>query len=72
MTNEDHGGPAFPNDRTAVNGGVVCSTGMTLRDYFAGKAMQSLIQQDVQQTDWCMSAAKLAYQMADAMIAARK
>jgi hypothetical protein len=72
MTNEDHGGPAFPNDRTMVNGGVVCSTGMTLRDYFAAKAMQGLIQQDVQQTDWCMSAAKLAYQMADAMIAARK
>ena len=72
MTNKDHGGPAFPNDRTTINGGVVCSTGMSLRDYFAAKAMQSLLQLDVQQTDWCMSAAKVAYQMADAMIEVRK
>ena len=31
------GGPAFPLDRDVVN------VGMTLRDYFAAKAMQSLI-----------------------------
>lgn len=30
----EHGGPAFPCDRINVDGGVVCTTGMTLRDHF--------------------------------------
>jgi hypothetical protein len=33
------GGPAFPQDNDAIG-----SPGMTLRDYFAAKAMQSVLQ----------------------------
>ena len=40
--------------------------GMTLRDYFAAKAMQALMP-----TNYIDSNAKVAYQMADAMLKAR-
>ena len=40
--------------------------GMTLRDYFAAKAMQA-----VMPTNYIDSNAKVAYQMADAMLKAR-
>ena len=56
---------AFPNPhRTDL-------TGMTLRDYFAAKAMQGLISiadLDMHQDDY----ARLAYQQADAMLKARE
>ena len=56
---------AFPNPhRTDL-------TGMTLRDYFAAKAMQGLISiadLDMHQDDF----ARLAYQQADAMLKARE
>lgn len=41
--------------------------GMTLRDYFAAKAMQALMP-----TTYIDSTAKVAYQMADAMLKARE
>ena len=44
--------------------------GMTLRDYFAAKAMQGLMF-DVQIPD-CGYIAKTAYEMADAMMKARE
>ena len=34
MSKSEHGGPAFPED---------CGSGMSLRDYFAAKAMAALI-----------------------------
>ena len=40
MSEKETGGPAFPNDWRDNDIG---STGMTLRDYFAAKAMQTLI-----------------------------
>lgn len=40
--------------------------GMTLRDYFAAKAMQSLVWID------CEISAKRCYEIADAMLEARK
>jgi hypothetical protein len=45
------------------------SEGMTLRDYFAAKAMQALLayEESTLQND-----AEVAYQMADAMMEARK
>jgi hypothetical protein len=46
---------------------VTC-TGMTLRDYFAAKAMPILISDDVT----CESVALNAYRMADAMLKARQ
>ena len=70
MTNKDTGGPAFP-----VTGELqhIHNSGMTLRDYFAAKAMQAAATNPkgadgftfVQRAEW-------AYQQADAMLEARK
>ena len=69
MNNKLDGGPAFPFtaecDETAFN--QVLSTGMTLRDYFAAKAMQAYLQRGYIQDD----AAKRAYNTADSMLKAR-
>jgi hypothetical protein len=55
---------AFP---TYHGGYAKCDAdGMTLRDYFAAKAMQALMP-----TNYIDSNAKVAYQMADAMLKAR-
>ena len=54
------GVPAFPHG--------TCGQGMSLRDYFAAKAMQSLVALD--RTAATMTAED-AYAMADAMLAAR-
>jgi len=63
---KDTGGPAFPV-KTAM---FDCTqSGMTLRDYFAAKAMQALI------TRISMSGgdqARKAYEIADAMLKARR
>jgi hypothetical protein len=70
MSNKLDGGPAFPFtaecDETAFN--QVLSTGMTLRDYFAAKAMQALLQRGYAQDD----ATKRAYNTADSMLKARQ
>ncbi len=62
MTRDD-GGPAFPRP------GWPNETGMTLRDYFAAKAMQALIPSG-QNVD-SMKYAESAYALADAMLKAR-
>jgi hypothetical protein len=50
------------------------TTGMDLRDYFAAKAMQSLLLANMK--DWPVgsdiSVSKAAYEMADAMMKARE
>jgi hypothetical protein len=58
--------PAFP---THLN----LTQGMTLRDYFAAKAMQGLLAQFQGCANGCDPAhhAKWAYEMADAMLSAR-
>lgn len=59
------GGPAFP-----IVVGDQMTQGMTLRDYFAAKAMQGIMTD----TDMTMGVDKIAawsYRQADAMIAAR-
>ena len=61
MSYEKTGGPAFP-----VKMGCF-EDGMTLRDYFAAKAMLGFITVEVQQE----RIAKWAYEIADAMLAAR-
>ena len=69
--------PAFPFERTVytrgVESGKYFEAGMTLRDYFAAKAMQTLIH------DWCAgdpkhadAVAKNAYVFSDAMLAERE
>lgn len=75
----DDGGPAFPVENMIEEGKIVVNRGMSLRDYFAAKAMQAIIYkittinsdsgiirnrpQDV---------SEVAYTYADAMIGVRK
>ena len=62
------GGPAFPTDTATVQ------YGMTLRDYFAAKAMQALIIANgpAPQGGWTTYAERTAYLVADAMLKARE
>jgi hypothetical protein len=46
--------------------------GMTLRDYFAAKAMQAIVSKEVSHVSWVDEYAKNAYKMADAMLKARE
>lgn len=65
---KETGGPAFPLDRDIVN------VGMTLRDYFAAKAMQGLLSgllANGMDLTWGPVAVD-AYRQADAMLEARK
>jgi hypothetical protein len=84
MTTET-GGPAFPHTveyKGADCGGVVPHGGMTLRDYFAAKAMQAILptynnvfDDDTGGDDdptFPELLAKDAYIMADAMLKARE
>ena len=66
MSNTDTGGPAFPQQDDASG-----SEGMTLRDYFAAKAMQSIIDQQDAHRGEVDNAAWMSYRMADAMLKAR-
>ena len=74
MSNKETGGPAFPvhPDMAAQLGCVPSSSdaGMSLRDYFAAKAMQGMMV-DVEQPR-CDYIAGVAYKMADAMLKARE
>jgi hypothetical protein len=68
MTDEKTGGAAFP--MLDVDGGTAWQ-GMTLRDYFAAKAMHGDMTQGIHEADFPETAAR-AYAMADAMMEARK
>ena len=62
------GGPAFPTDYEKFCDGF---GGMTLRDYFAGHAMQSVLLLSRPGIDDPAFTARAAYAYADAMIAER-
>ena len=74
------GGPAFPNKESSGNGGSsLDSCGMTLRDYFAAKAMQAFITGAMSDGTPIRTidgddkvAAKAAYIIADAMLKERE
>lgn len=71
MTTKNTGGPAFPvplNPGESYQEHGPCD-GMTLRDYFAAKAMQAII--STRHIGYTINAEN-AYQMADAMIKARE
>jgi hypothetical protein len=73
MSNTDTGGPAFPNE--GGPGNLWNEKGMTLRDYFAAKAMQGeLACQNADGGTWhdINRLAVHAYQIADAMLKARQ
>lgn len=65
MSKINTGGPAFPNHGSM---GEVTQEGMTLRDYFAAKAMQGLMDAAMPMPE----IAQAAYQMADDMLKARQ
>ena len=66
MTDTKTGGPAFPT----VGAGAGDETGMTLRDYFAAKAMAALIHVQVETAQ--QQSAESAYEWADAMLKVRE
>ena len=68
MKNTNTGGPAFPPSNPGY------AHGMTLRDYFAAKAMQGLLAQSQGTAlgSRVEAAAEYAYAMADAMLEARE
>jgi len=82
MSNIETGGPAFPVFPETSGGHGAAFPGMMLRDYFAAKAMQSVLRNFGQMPDddsagdfidAVFSAAPgFAYAMADAMMEARK
>ena len=76
MSNTNTGGPAFPCDLTMYDQEVVDTMqGMTLRDYFAAKAMQTFLQ-TINGVVGCnryeYRIAENAYEIADAMLRARE
>lgn len=87
MTVKDSGGPAYPfeyHNQTSTHqpgffdtgmlapGASQQFAGMSLRDYFAAKAMQSVIaKSSLRTSEMIESAAVAAYGIADAMLAER-
>ena len=72
MSNTNTGGPAFPTTIHNYGDGSYCSTGLSLRDYFAAKAMQAILNDPSWRGHVCSTAASTAYEMADAMLKARE
>lgn len=71
MSDTKDGGPAFPFPIRDRRGDVVdVHPGMSLRDYFAGQAVQWILANDDAWVDY-PDVAKSAYAIADAMITAR-
>ena len=72
--------PAFPHTveyKGSDCGGIVPHAGMTLRDYFAAKAMQGLMHNYhpcdfLEHKGWLEDISMASYQMADAMLKARE
>ena len=71
---KETGGPAFPTNSTH-NDEYYGGLGMTLRDYFAAKAMSIVPEMHAynmkDNETWASYTARCAYIMADAMIAER-
>ena len=66
--------PAFPqnNDRVVASLSIANSQGMTLRDYFAAKALPPMLHANAGKWAGNYDAhAKMAYEFADAMMKAR-
>ena len=65
--NNDTSGPAFPVLHWISGESTGAEEGMTLRDYFAAKAMQAMAQKYSHEGD----VSRNAYKIADAMLKAR-
>lgn len=80
MSNENDGGSAFPQIETGYDdgaheytGNVYSTGGMSLRDYFAAKALQAALDGGLAPTNepYIEAIARGAYRMADAMLKIR-
>ena len=71
MKKQNNGGPAFPYCEQDGQGGYEQHKGMSLRDYFAGKALAGLLASGEDSID-AETNAHDAYIIADAMIKARE
>lgn len=73
MSAEDNGGPAFPIPGAHMPNGewMWGDNGMTLRDYFAGKALEGMLA-DSEVRGTPKEFAERSYALADAMLEARK
>ncbi|EPG6435673.1 hypothetical protein WI984_002082 [Klebsiella aerogenes] len=73
---KDNGGPAFPCSASDGCGSSIERAGMTLRDYFAAKAMQGILanpgQLDVITESAILWVTADSYRVADAMLKARE
>lgn len=67
---DNDGGPAFPHSFEYVDNHplILQARGMTLRDYFASSALNGLLSRA---SSAPILSSKMAYEIADAMIAAR-
>lgn len=70
MSKKNDGGPAFPEN--GARGQAADGEGMSLRDYFAAKAMQGLCAHHEIGHSPYVKIAEAAYHQADAMLAARE
>ena len=66
---KDTGGPAFPRPFSGTT--QYAQEGMSLRDYFAAKAMQGVLSRPTAGLLHAEGIAPAAYMMADAMLKAR-
>ena len=66
----DNGGPAFPQPNRSIAPEIV-GRGMTLRDYFAAKALQGMLADSKLQMSH-KNYSNFAYELADAMLESRK
>lgn len=76
MSQINDGGPAFPCSNDARKQYNWIKQGMTLRDYFAAKTMQGIFSHTGgYNPEWAengIDIAEVCYEMADAMLRARK
>lgn len=82
MSTPDDGGPAFPratyvelddNMHQPSKGNISGDDGMTLRDYFVGQLIAGLVENVGEGcTGYMEQRARVAYEFADALLAARK
>jgi hypothetical protein len=70
------GGPAFAQCSYNIKGGYDITGGMTLRDYFAAKAMEGILasntEHEHEDAHIFDAIAEASYKQADAMLKARK
>ncbi|MFP1879746.1 hypothetical protein [Lonsdalea quercina] len=69
---KETGGPAFPREDYQCNGGFgLGQEGVSLRDYFAARAMQGILSNPGLNIDAVKRVVRDAYKVADAMLEAR-